>query len=224
MIRKTSDILSGFEYFVKGSDPKLLIHSGTHGDEFDVIDVVREAVEKYEEQLPDFIYVPVVSPSAVKQKSRFNLNEKDMNRIFFNDSSDIEVKENMKVISGNKFDLFVSFHEDPEAYEYYIYDEGLDFKKSENILKNNKNLVDLGVKLLNGVDDPNDPHLGIEFVDGYRKFVVTDDHVNTGMISSWSLSEGLVKDTLVPEIPGKASMKEKALIVDTFFKDVLCTN
>ena len=58
MKRKVSVRLPSFEYFIKGKNPKLLIHSGTHGDEFEVIDIVKKCVLKYEDKLPDFVFVP----------------------------------------------------------------------------------------------------------------------------------------------------------------------
>lgn len=221
MVQKVSELLPSFHYFVKGENPKLLIHSGTHGDEYEVIDIVKKCVLKYEGKLPDFVYVPVVSPSAVGAKTRMNNNGSDLNRIFFSDSDDIEVQENIKAIKDYKFDLMVSFHEDPELPFYYIYDEGTDKNETEKVIKHNQKLQSMGINLLNDVDDPNDPILGIEFVNGYRKFVVSDEFKNSGMITSWAISNNIVKDTLVPEIPGKADLKQKELIIDSFFTDIL---
>lgn len=223
MIRKTSDILPELEYFVKGNNPKLLIHCGTHGDEFESIDIVKKYVEKYEVNLPDFVFVPVVSPSAVKSRTRFNKNGKDLNRIFFSDSTEIEVRENANILDNYKFDLMVSFHEDPENDSYYIYDEGLDINESVRVLAHNQKIKQLGMKLLNGVDDPNDPHLGHKFVDGYNKLVIPKDYKNNGMATVWAIAEKKTKNSLTAEIPGKLSIKQKEIIVDTFFRDVLKT-
>ncbi len=222
MIKKASDTLIDFEYYIKGKNPKLLIHSGTHGDEFEVIDLVKEAIVKYEDLLPDFLFVPYVSPSAVKHKIRFNSSGLDTNRIFFADTDEIEVMENIKILKHHTFDLFVSFHEDPESEEYYIYDSGLD--KIDNIFVKQHNffLRSNGIKLLNGLDDVNDPSLGYEFKDGYRKFIETNGMTNNGMTTVWAISEGIAKNCLVPEIPGLLDIKQKELIVDSFFLNVLC--
>lgn len=213
-----------FEYFVKGNNPKLLIHSGTHGDEFESIDIVKKCVEKYENKLPDFIFVPVVSPSAVSAKTRFNDNGKDLNRVFFSDSTEIEVQVNAKIINGHKFDLMISFHEDPESFEYYIYDEGLNTEKSEKILKHNSKLKNFGVKLLNGIDDFNDPRLGKEFIEGYNKLIISEDLTNNGMATVWAIAEKHTKNSLTPEIPGLLTLKQKEMIIDSFFKDILCVD
>lgn len=221
MVKKTSKILPDFHYFVKGNNPKLLIHSGTHGDEYEVIDIVKKCIEKYEDKLPDFVFVPYVSPSAVSSKTRMNNNGSDLNRIFFSDSKDFEVQENIKAIKDYKFDLFVSFHEDPELPFYYIYDEGKNLAETARVINHNQKLQSLGVNLLNGIDDPEDPTLGAEFTNGYRKFAVSKEFKNSGMITSWAIINDIVNDTLVPEIPGKADLKTKELIVDTFFRDIL---
>lgn len=224
MIKYTFDILPGFEYFIKGDNPTLLIHCGTHGDEFESIDIVKKCVEKYENKLPDFIFVPVVSPSAVKNKTRLNENGFDLNRIFFSDSKEPEVVENIKVLNGYKFDLFVSFHEDPMSDEYYIYDSGYKTEESEAIKAHNQKLKKLGVNLLNGIDDTEDIDLGYEFKDGYKKFIETKEDLNNGMITVWSMLEKDIQTCLTPETPGLLDFKKKELIVDTFFKDVLCVN
>lgn len=221
MVKKVSETLEGFEYYIKGDNPTLLIHSGTHGDEYGVINAVRRCVEKYEDKLPDFVFVPVVSPSAVKAKIRVNSNGFDLNRIFFSDSKEIEVIENIKVLDGYKFDLMVSFHEDPVSEEYYIYDSGFDLNESEKIKSYNQKLKKLGFKLLNGLDDPDDPILGYEFKEGYKKFIEMNNDKNNGMITVWAMLEKGVNECLVPETPGILSMEKKELIVDTFFKDLL---
>lgn len=221
MNKYTSDILPDFEYFIKGKNPKLLIHSGTHGDEFESIDIVKQCVEKYEDKLPDFVFVPVVSPSAVKNKTRVNKNGFDLNRIFFSDSKEPEVVENIKVLDGYKFDLFVSFHEDSLSDEYYIYDSGFKTEESEKIKKHNLKLKSMGIKLFTGIDDTEDVDLGYEFKNGYRKFVETKEDLTNGMITVWSMLRKDIQTCLTPEIPGLLNIKQKEMIIDTFFRDVL---
>ncbi len=87
------------KYFIKGSNPRLLIHSGTHGDEWGVIEPVKLAVKKYEDQLPDFVFVPEVSPSAVMNRTRVNSGSVDLNRSFTEGTNESEVLANMKIIA-----------------------------------------------------------------------------------------------------------------------------
>src|SRR3989344_8617189 len=98
MIKKVSSTNPDFYYFLKGSHPKLLIHSGTHGDEYEVIDLVEKYIRRYEAKLPDFIFVPKVSPSAVAAKTRKNSQNADINRTFSTNSIDPEVRENIKIL------------------------------------------------------------------------------------------------------------------------------
>lgn len=209
-----------FEYFTKGSKPRLLLHAGTHGDEYESIDYVTEAIIKYEDLLPSFIYVPHVSPSAVDSKTRKNINDKDLNRVFFDESSEQEVIWNKQVMTGNKFDLAVTFHEDPEFREYYIYDEGKDLVPTKLVLDHNKYLHNNFVELLTGYDDPKDPDLAIHFTDGYKRFELENDH-ESGMVTTWALHKGIIEHILVPEVPGQFNLKMKKFVVDSFFRKVI---
>lgn len=210
-----------FYYYVSGDNPKLLIHSGTHGDEYEVTDFVTEAILKYEKQLPSFIYVPAVSPSAVERKTRRNENGNDMNRSFFSDSSDPEVQTNIKIINGHKFDMFVSFHEDWEFSDYYVYDWGYGREENELVLKHNQLLKSKGIGLFNGIDDPRDLSLGYKFVDGYNKFAHIQKDTDDGIISDWILNRKISKEYLLPETPQKLGRESKRTIVDTFFTEVI---
>lgn len=210
-----------FYYYQSGEDPKLLIHTGTHGDEYQVIDFVYRAVNKYLNNLPALIFVPRVSPSAVKKKTRVNSSGLDVNRIFTSVSKEKEVLTNIKIINNQKFDLFVSIHEDPESWEYYLYDIGYGNDDSQLLLKYSRFLKKSGVKLLNGCDDPDDPSLGYEFKEGYHKFVHKKGEKDNGMVPIWLLNRHLAKDCFLPEIPGKLSLKKKEEVVDSFFTRVI---
>ncbi len=205
----------------KGNKPRLLIHTGTHGDEYGVIKMVEECLKKYESKLPDYIFVPEVSPSAVEMKTRKNKYGHDMNREFLSNSDDPEVQENIKIIKNERFDLFVSFHEDWEFPEYYIYDWGYTNKPSELVTKHNEYLKENGIRLLNGVDDPTDPHLGYKFSEGYNKSIHVKKEQDDGIISDWVLNRNIATDYLLPEIPQRLSDKKKKFIVDSFFTEVI---
>jgi hypothetical protein len=222
MTKKSSRTLSGFEYYVKGKNPRLLIHSGTHGDEHEVIDLVRACIHKYEQVLPDLLFVPYVSPSAVSLKKRHNSRGFDLNRQFFANTREPEVVENIRLLSQFKFDLFVSFHEDPESTQYYIYDSGHNEVETQIIKDHNFILKKSGISLLNGVDDPNDPHLGFEFKDGYRRFNESVPTTFSGTASEYAMLAHGVKTCLIPEIPGRLNTFQKEFIVESFFVNVLC--
>lgn len=220
-MRKIKTKLTDFCYFLSDNEPEILIHAGTHGDEYEVIELVEMALKKYERRMRPFLFVPAVSPSAVSQRTRKSINGLDMNRDFTDSSSDFEIRANMDLLTDKRFDLFVSFHEDPGLREYYIYDVGYSKAESKKILEHNKYLKENGVKLLNGVDDPEDPFLGYEFIDGYLKFVHPEDYHDDGTISAWALNRHICDEYLCPEIPGKLSLEIKKEIVDSFFEKIL---
>lgn len=210
----------GFYYYIHGENPRLLVQTGTHGDEHEVIEIVKKAIEKYENELPDFVFVPEVSPSAVAKKDRKNWAKRDMNRSFYADSDDPEVQANIEVLKSHHFDLFVSFHEDHEFdNEYYIYDVGRDKQENLLVLKHNQILKDKGILLLNRVDAPEDPELGHVFVDGYKKFVHKQD-LDHG-IAGWIMDMRIAEEYLMPEIPMKAGRETKEMVVDTFFNEII---
>jgi hypothetical protein len=220
-MRKVQVKNSGLSYFVSGDKPRLLIQAGTHGDEYEVTECVLKAMRKYRDVLPPFIFVPIVSPSAVAKKTRANGLGHDMNRSFFSDSGDPEVEQNLKIIQDGRFDLFVSFHEDPTQNQYYVYDIAYHDRPNELVMKHNQRLKSQGICLLNGVDDPDDPDLGYLFTDGYNKLAFPTGHPDNGSISSWVFNRQITKEYLLPEIPGRVDLDVKHFIVETFFSEVI---
>ncbi len=209
-------------YFVKGVSPTLLIHSGTHGDEYGVIESVKKAVEKYERELPDFVYVPVVSPSAVTKKTRENEDGIDINRYFLENSVLAEVKANFSIVKNRKLDLLVSFHEDCCWNKtFYLYDVNCDLEKNESWQRFRLELKLDGLDLLTGVDDPDDPTLNLSFVDGYHFFSAPKNGYPGGAFDAWAFRNKIINRFLNPEIPGKLIQKKKNEVVDLFFRSFL---
>lgn len=215
---------AGQEYHIKGVNPSLLIVSGIHGDEAETAKIVEKKIETYYEQLQNFIYVKTVSPSAVAKGTRKNNQNHDLNRSFFPETDDIEAFEIMKLLKINHFDVCFDFHEDPESPDFYVYD------CFENKLENTtpwtkliEEITDLGIGLLNGVDDPNDPALCIEFKNGLHYFPdFTPEATNDdGMIGTWLGIERLTKKYINPETPGKISTEKKDQIIDAIFRRLI---
>lgn len=216
------------DYLVKGKRPRLLIHSGIHGDEYGVIASVKLAMEKYRELLPDFVFVPEVSPSAVERKQHINRDGVNLNRSFFDDSPIEEVRDNMEIIKKYApFDLCVTFHEEPEYTDFYMYqykcqkedNDGID---DSNWLAFKKDLDNLNIGLLNGIDDPNDPILGYKITDGYRYFPQPKGgYQETGELEYWAINRNLIHNILTPEVPTHLSSEKKNDLVDLFFRHFL---
>ena len=216
LIKKKFKVL---DYFQEGNEPKLLIHSGTHGDELDVIPFVGASVEKYLNSLSDFVYIPKVSPSAAKLKTRLNKNGIDLNRNFLSGASDEESVANMEFHGKYKFNLCVDFHEDPELADFYMYDSG---KLPDRILLEvQKAITSASIELFNGVDDPNDPALGFKFENGYRSFENEDLGEMDGTFWGWFRANNEGGRIIVIEIPGKLEKEKKEELVEIIFEKLI---
>lgn len=211
------------ESYLYGEKPELLILSGMHGDEYEVIGCVKEVVTKNIKRLPSFLYIPEVSPSAVGRRKRTNEEGLDINRIFFDDSKNVEVRLIFKILEGRRFHICLDFHEDPEFQDFYLYDAfGQDLEGTGILKKLKEDIRSLGLGLLNGIDDPDDPILGNVFKDGYKYFPPEKPYVNKdGRFEAWAFSKGNVKRFLNPEIPGKISLALKRKVVEIIFEDLV---
>jgi len=211
--------LESVEYFVHGDSPKLLIHSGTHGDEYESIPLILKFIKENIERLPDFVFVPNVSPSAVKLKTRRNERGIDINRSFSNKATDPETLANMKIASLYNYETCVSFHEDPGVNYFYIYDSGI---INETILAQVRSEIStMGISLLTGLDDPTDPALGFRFEKGYRRFANKHVDLNDGTFWGWAMEKGKIKNMIIPEIPGATSKSNKEKIISLIFNSIL---
>ena len=205
------------DYYVAGTKPKLLITSGVHGDEFQVVGSVRKAVEKYLSRLPDFIYIPVLCPSGFALKTRRNARGKDANRVYTDDTNDFEAKLAMEIVNGHDFEVHFDFHEDIALYDFYLYDTP-QYLPVEKLTALFAELKTLNIDLWEGIDDPNDPVLANLVVNGLTSFGL--DH-SDGSLESWLRFSGHTKESVVPEIPGQALQETKDKIVDAIFRNLL---
>lgn len=213
-------------FCIKGNNPTILIVSGTHGDEYEIVPFVEKAVIKYENQLSDFLYIPEVSPSAVSLKTRKNKEGLDINRSFFKEVESEEVLQMMQLWSKYKFDLFLTIHEDPAQDSFYLYDgmkaeyfNQLKLEGSPEFDSLRKDILNLGINLYTGTDDAADPHLSYQVLNGYAHWpMIHNDHSS----DYWLLVEKeIAKHVINPEIPGKISPDKKREIVHAIFKRIL---
>jgi len=207
-------------YFVKGESPTLLIHAGTHGDDRGVIDSVRLAVEKYEDRLPDFVYVPEVSPAVKTRRKRNDRGWVNLNRGFSDDSP---IKEAEIVKDCASFDLCVAFHEDIGLNaKFYMYDGGVGFslEEKDSWMKFREGLEVLGVGLLSGADDQDGSTPNYTFNEDYHYHywnVSVGSHEG-GSFDAWASRNRVIQKALIPEVPGHLSQESKNKIVDLFFR------
>lgn len=203
-------------YYVRGDDPKLLILSGTHGDETEVTDCVTNYIDTHQSELPDYIYIPELSPSAVKLKTRRNIFDHDLNREFIHTPTDPEVITAMKILEPFEFSLCIAFHEDPDRRtSFYMYDSHL---LSENELQIYHDLIaQTGAKLFTGIDDPADKKLALHVEKGYIHEPILGDQ-DTGFSMWWLITYQKARRIFNPEIPGKGDTVLKQKLVDAVFE------
>lgn len=208
------------EYFIQGKNPSLLIVSGVHGDEFGVINSVRASIRRYLIRLPDFLFIPEMSPSAVLLGTRKNKEGLDLNRSFFDNSTSEEVRAIIEIIKNFHFNICFSFHEDLELAEFYLYDAfDKNLEGSKLLRQLQREIKSLGVSLLNGVDDPDDPVLGDKFVGGYRFYPAEKRITNKfGFFSDWCFINRVIERYINPEIPGQLTQDKKDKLVDFIFR------
>jgi hypothetical protein len=205
--------IGGIAYHQKGNFPKLIIHSGTHGDEYHVIAPLKRVVARLYNELPDFIYVPEVSPSAVALKTRINGRKNDLNRVFWQANDDPEIVANKQIIAPASGAIAITFHHDighNDAGEntYYMYDSA---KLSEQQLSwLQESLKAVKIPLLNGVDDPYDEDLSTHFVDGYVSIQSQPTFEGT-FIDDWARYHSHVSRMLTVEVPYDHVALEKSL-------------
>lgn len=196
--------------------PKLLILSGMHGDEYEVIDCVKGHLEKNKDSLPNYLYVAKVSPSAVAEKKRRNIFDHDVNRQFFDPPTDPEVKSLMEILTPHHFNLSLNFHEDPDlASTFYLYDSGK--LNEDQLLQLRSQIIENGAGLHTGKDDPLDTNLGFHVEKGYISTPYEVLPQNAGFSWVWFAKHGITKRSIDIEIPGKAPMDLKARLVNIVF-------
>lgn len=203
-------------YYQKGDNPALLLLSGMHGDEYEVIRCVKQYIQNNRERLPYFLYIPEISPSAVSIKTRRNIYNHDVNRQFVDPPTDPEVKAFMELVSPHHFSLSINFHEDPDLTStFYLYDSGS--LNDDQLLQLRSQAIEAGAGLHSGKDDPLDAHLGLYVEKGYISTPYESLPEDAGFSWLWYAKHGITKRSVDIEIPGKAPLELKNRLVELIF-------
>ena len=205
-------------YYQSSQTPLLLLTSGFHGNEADVIPLLTDIIFAQKDRLPPFLFIPIASPSAVSLGTRLNKNNVDINRSYYLDSPEEEAQALMHILGGFRFDIAYSFHEHPGENRFYLYDmgDGLETKKIE-MLK--QKILGLGIPLLTGIDDLEDPTLGSHIIDGYL-LEDEEETIQHGFFNGYLLTADITTRHINPEIPGAVSKEKKSAILQAIF-DIL---
>jgi len=197
---------------------KILLLSGIHGDEFGVILSVKKYIENNGNKLPPFIYIPQVSPSAVLRKTRNNINNIDLNRSFFDDSTDEEIEALRNKIKGISFATVFTFHEDCDRKdEFYMYSSHT--INQQIFLNLKKHLTAINISLFNGIDDPTDPVLNNPIHNGL--LVSPIEKEPKGSLWPWLNKNNNVHYCIDFEIPMKASQNKKNQLICILFEKII---
>ena len=116
------------------------------------------------------------------------------------------------------FDVVASFHEDPELNDTYVYDVGEQFYQLQ-LNEWQTKCTEHELCLLNGIDDPSDPTLQFEFVNGYNYDSSISN--NQGMFEYWILQQNLARRSLTIEAPGTVIKLQKEQLVEMTFDHLI---
>ncbi|HEX7018286.1 MAG TPA: hypothetical protein VF209_05270 [Patescibacteria group bacterium] len=201
-------------YFLSSDSPRVLIGSGLHGDEYEVIPLLIETLIRLKDQLPPFICIPALSPSAVARRTRINQEGIDLNRNFNNPLLVSPEIEAIKKIVGRyqPYETVLTVHQDLARAEAYLYD-GCLTPHDEKVKAWQLAVRQQGVQLLNECDDLDDPCLGMNFRDGYYNFdPTTDTFIET--FETWSSLHAGAKRNITLEVPTLISDDQKRWVIE----------
>lgn len=203
-------------YWNHGENPRILIVSGAHGDEYSVVSIVADEIERRAPMMLDFIFIPEMSPSAVARKTRENHVGEDIERHFINATHHGEARAIMEFLRNKTFDICLSFHEDREWDGFYLYDvASQSYQKELRMIC--KRVARIGTPLHTGLDDGNDPYLGHSVENGYVHIPFNNVMAEKPFFGSWLLGNAIAKRMVVFEVPMRADVDQKKRIVHACF-------
>lgn len=213
---------------VYGENPTYGFFSGTHGDEWGVIEPLKEVIDTYKMRVGSFIFIPECSPTAVKNKTRNNAEGHDVNRSFIKHPTDREVLEIISDLKPYTLDTCFDFHEDNEVAGVYVYDS-YNVEGSRTLTSFRDKIRSVDIPLFSGIDDVNDNSLGRRVHEGYRVSLPPEqntdgEYIYEGFFDYWALIEGIAKRWLTLETPTQFTQLQKKKVIDIFFQTFVLEN
>ena len=102
---------NSLEYYLPGASPRFLLFSVLPGNEFESGPLLEHNLIEHPENLPDFLYIPPVIPSAVAAKTRKICTVTTSTGSFCRRRRS-EARSVMAIVSPYQFTLCVDIHED----------------------------------------------------------------------------------------------------------------
>lgn len=209
-----------------GNKPSAFFVAGIHGDEHEVIDLVRKTLDEKIGTAPHVFgshaRVLEAHPKAISLKSR-KAGDIDLNRQFVGkerpDHPQAKLLADCFLEHSNVHTVF-SFHEDPEEDRFYLYHQAVrdDAGEMDTYIET---LIDRlvsrveseGISLYDGIDDID---LGYLVKRGFC--AVASDAMHDNTFEMWALQKNLhnhpnIRRTFLFEIPGKLSAARKEAVV-----------
>ena len=214
---------NSLEYYLHGAFPRVLLFSGMHGDEYESGVLLTTYLKKNSESLPDFFYIPKVSPSAVGAKTRMNAYGHDINRQFVERTTDPEARDVMTLLAPFHFDLCVDVHEDPDrTIGFYLYDSSHMTPEELEIYRQAIRTTD--ARLYTGFDDVDDENLNLYVEKGYVSLGYERTGEMSGFSSRWLYAKNICRRSFTVEVPGKGSTALKESLIRTVMSFLLSTH
>lgn len=183
-----------------------------HGDEYEAGKLLEQYIHANYQKLPDFLYIPQVSPSAVAAHTRKNKFDNDINRQFLASTKDPEAIAVMSLLQMHTFDLCIDIHEDPDrTMGFYLYDS--DQMTDDELAAYRAVVHPTGARLYTGVDDVDDENLNLYVEKGYVSLGFEKSGAVSGFSSRWLFEENRCKRSFTAEIPGKGTAELKTKLI-----------